>query len=157
MKTPFREFFRYAEWKERFLKEYEAIRSKDYSIYESEIKKLYPEAEERSLRALVCMYVGGYEKRLEDEDVRFWANWAFVKTYKTFGGLRQLSEKELCFLFYSMGKLFVPLLLHEKGVKSESFKALSREEQERAVSDVLETVWENHFIRILQILPSLFE
>ncbi|WP_448583337.1 hypothetical protein [Thermocrinis sp.] len=153
MKTPFQEFLRYKEWKERFLKDYETIKSKDLSSQ----RKLYPELDERSLKALTCMYVGGYEKRLEDEDVRFWTNWAFLKTYKTFGGLSHLNEMELCFLFYSLGKIFVPLLLHEKGVKSESFKALSQEEQERAVSDVLDTVWENHFIRILQVLPSLFE
>ncbi len=157
MKTPFQEFFRYGEWKERFLREYENIESKVRYLRESEINKLYPEIDERSLKALGCMHVGGYEKRLEDQDVLFWTNWAFFKTYKTFGGLSQLSEKELCFLFYSLGKIFVPLLLHEKGVKSESFKALSPEEQEKAVSDVLDTVWENHFIRILQILPSLIE
>jgi len=100
LKTPFQEFFRYGEWKERFLREYENIESKVRYLRESEINKL---------------------------------------------------------LFYSLGKIFVPLLLHEKGVKSESFKALSPEEQEKAVSDVLDTVWENHFIRILQILPSLIE
>ncbi|MCS7285483.1 MAG: hypothetical protein NZ527_07165, partial [Hydrogenobacter thermophilus] len=66
-----------------------------------------------------------------------------------------LSDEELSFLFYCLGKLFVPLLLHEKGVKSESFKALSKEEQESAVSDVLDTIWENHIIRILQVLPYM--
>ncbi|MFN3599246.1 MAG: hypothetical protein ACK4VK_05890 [Aquificaceae bacterium] len=47
------------------------------------------------------------------------------------------------------------MLLHEKGVKSEAFKGLSKEEQERAVQEELEVVWENHLIRILQILPFL--
>jgi len=115
------------------------------------------EKTERLLKALASMYVGGYEKRLEDEDVRYWTNWAGIKTYKTLGGFPQLSDVELSFLFYAVGKLFVPLLLHEKGVKSESFKRLSPKEQEEAVSEVLDVIWENHLIRILQILPSLFQ
>jgi len=101
------------------------------------------EKTERLLKALASMYVGGYEKRLEDEEVRYWTNWAGIKTYKTFGGFPQLSDLELSFLFY--------------GVKSESFKKLSPKEQEEAVSEVLDVIWENHLIRILQILPSLFQ
>ncbi|WP_448587502.1 hypothetical protein [Thermocrinis sp.] len=157
MKTPFHEFFRYVEWKERFLRDYESIKERDTSQLKRELRELYPQVDERLTKALLCMHVGGFEKRLEDEEVRHWTHWAFAKTCKTFGGFSQLSERELCFIFYSLGKLFVPLLMHEKGVKSESFKALSREDQEKAVSDVLDTLWENHLIRILQILPSLFE
>ncbi len=157
MKNPFQEFFRYAQWKDRFLKDYEEINSKDIHLLESFLQDFEIEKTQRLLKALVSMYVGGYEKRLEDEDVRCWTNWAGIKTYKTFGGFPQLSDMELSFLFYAMGKLFVPLLLHEKGVKSESFKRLSPEEQEEAVSEVLDVIWENHLIRILQILPSLFQ
>jgi len=158
LKGPFHEFFRYKEWKERFLEDYQSIQTKDFSLLKllkESIKDL--QVDDRSLKALACMYVGGYERRLEDEEIKRWTNWAFLKTYKTFNGFSQLSDLELCFLFYSLGKLFVPLLLHEKGVKSESFKSLSPEEQEKAVSDVLDTLWENHLIRILQILPSLFQ
>ena len=154
MKNPFQEFFRYAQWKERFLKDYEEINSKDLSLLESSLQGFDVEKTERLLKALASMYVGGYEKRLEDEDVRYWTNWAGIKTYKTFGGFPQLSDLELSFLFYAVGKLFVPLLLHEKGVKSESFKRLSPKEQEDAVSEVLDVIWENHLIRILQILTE---
>ena len=52
-------------------------------------------------------------------------------------------------------KVFVPLLLHERGVKSESFKSLPTEEQEKAVMEELEVIRENHLIRVLQILPYL--
>ncbi|MFN7065037.1 MAG: hypothetical protein ACK4OF_02660 [Aquificaceae bacterium] len=45
--------------------------------------------------------------------------------------------------------------MHEKGVKSEAFKGLSPEEQERVVQEELEVIWENHLIRILQISPFL--
>jgi hypothetical protein len=157
LKNPFQEFFRYAQWKERFLKDYEEINSKDLSLLESSLQGFDVEKTERLLKALASMYVGGYEKRLEDEEVRYWTNWAGIKTYKTFGGFPQLSDLELSFLFYAVGKLFVPLLLHEKGVKSESFKRLSPKEQDGAVSEVLDVIWENHLIRILQILPSLFQ
>ena len=30
----------------------------------------------------ISMYVGGYEKRVEDPEVRYWTNWAGIKTYK---------------------------------------------------------------------------
>jgi hypothetical protein len=138
-------------------RDYEEINSKDLSLLESSLQGFDVEKTERLLRSLASMYAGGYEKRLEDEEVRFWTNWAGIKTYKTFGGFPQLSDLELSFLFYAVGKLFVPLLLHEKGVKSESFKRLSPKEQEDAVSEVLDVIWENHLIRILQILPSLFQ
>ncbi len=72
-------------------------------------------------------------------------NWKeqFLKDYEKIT-LRELEDL--------IGKVFVPLLLHKRGVKSEAFKGLSKEEQERVVQEELEVVWENHLIRILQIL-----
>ena len=142
MKNPFQEFTRYSEWKERFLKDRDRI------------KEINPKPSRLS-EAIAAMYVGGLEHRTQDEEIRRWTDWAGEKTYRTFNGFPELSNEELSFLFYCLGKLFVPLLLHEKGVKSESFKALTQEEQESAVSDVLDTIWENHLIRILQILPYM--
>jgi hypothetical protein len=92
LKNPFQEFFRYAQWKERFLKDYEEINSKDLSLLESSLQGFDVEKTERLLKALASMYVGGYEKRLEDEDVRYWTNWAGIKTYRTFGGFPRLSD-----------------------------------------------------------------
>ncbi|MCS6998318.1 MAG: hypothetical protein RMH93_05245 [Aquificaceae bacterium] len=155
MKLPHYEFIRYEGWKEQFLKDYDLIVSKGLEGLQEEIRDLYPEVEERLLRALLSLHVGGYEKRLEDREVRYWTNWAGLKTYRTFNSFPQLSELELAFLFYAMGKVFVPLLLHERGVKSESFKRLTPEEQERAVMEELEVIWENHLIRLLQIIPFL--
>lgn len=143
MMKPFQEFIRYSEWKDRFLKDKERIRALEN--YENP----------RLSKAIASMYVGGLEHRTQDEEIKKWTDWAGEKTYRTFNGFPQLSDEELSFLFYCLGKLFVPLLLHEKGVKSESFKALTQEEQESAVSDVLDTIWENHIIRILQVLPYM--
>lgn len=101
------------------------------------------------------MYVGDYEKRLEDSEVRCWTNWAGIRTYRTFNAFPQLSDIELSFVFYAIGKVFVPMLLHERGGRSESFKKLPPEEQEKAVMEELEVIWENHLIRVLQIIPYL--
>ena len=155
MKVPHQEFIRYLGWKERFLQDYEAITSKDTESIKKEVSELYPQPDERLLKALVSMYIGGYEKRVEDPVVRYWTNWAGVKTYKTFNAFPNLSDVELAFVFYSMGKIFVPLLLHERGVKSEPFQRLSKEEQEEAVQEELNVIWENHLIRILQVLSFL--
>ena len=155
MRLPYHEFIRYEGWKEQFIKDYDLITSKDVKDLAEDLKALYPEAGERLLKALISMHVGGYEKRLQDPEVRYWTNWAGIKTYRTFNGFPQLSDKELAFVFYAMGKVFVPLLLHERGVKSESFKSLTSDEQEKAVMDELEVIWENHLIRILQIIPFL--
>ncbi len=155
LRVPHQEFIRYEGWKEQFLKDYEKINSRDIHKLAQEIEEMYPEQEERLFKALISMYVGGYEKRLEDPEIRYWTNWAGIKTYRTFNGFPQLSDMELAFAFYAMGKVFVPLLLHEKGVKSKSFKGLSQEEQEKAVMEELEVIWENHLIRVLQILPFL--
>jgi len=144
---PFYEFTRYVQWKDRFLEDRERIR---------ELEKEYEGTEEpRLLKAILSMYVGGMEKRIKDEEIKRWTDWGGKKTYQTFNGFPQLSDEELSFLFYSLGKLFVPLLLHEKGVKSETFKRLPPKEQEDAVLEVLDTLWENHLIRILQILPYM--
>ena len=101
------------------------------------------------------MYVGGVERRVEDEEIRGWTNWAAVKTYRTFNGFPILSDLEVAFVFYAIGKLFVPLLLHERGVKSEVFKRLSKEEQEEAVLEELDTIWETQLTLILQALKLL--
>ncbi len=66
-----------------------------------------------------------------------------------------LYDRALAFLFYALGKLFVPLLLHERVVKSQGFKALSIKDQEKAILEELDIIWENHLIRILHILPYL--
>lgn len=153
MKLPHQEFIRYSAWKDRFLEAYNSIEAKDVESIGKEIYALYPEADERFLRALLSMYVGGYERRVEDPEIRHWTNWAAVETYRTFNAFPNLSDVELAFLFYGLGKLFVPLLLHERGVKSESFKRLSKEEQEAAVREELNVLWENHLIRMLQVLP----
>lgn len=155
MRLPHQEFIRYEGWKEQFLKDYREISSRDVEKLFEDIHDIYPHEDQRLAKALISMYVGGYEKRLEDSEVRYWTNWAGIKTYKTFNGFPQLSDIELAFAFYSIGKVFVPLLLHERGVKSESFKKLTKEEQEKAVMEELEVIWENHLIRVLQILPFL--
>ncbi|ADC89220.1 hypothetical protein Thal_0586 [Thermocrinis albus DSM 14484] len=139
MKYPYAEFIRYIEWRDRYLKECEEL----------------PPFQDRFLRALECMYVGGVKQRTEDPEVKHWADWAALKTYRHFNGFPHLSDKELMFVFYVLGKLLIPLLLHEKGVKSESFKALSLQDQEKAVEDVLDTIWEQNIIRLLQILPQM--
>ncbi len=151
MKNPFSELNRYVSWKERFLGDYPKILDHDLQDLKEETNTDDP----RLLRALVSMYIGGMEHRVKDDEIRYWTNWAGIKTYKTFNGFPNLSDKQLNFLFYAIGKLFVPLLFHERGVKSESFKSLSPEDQEKAVTDELEVIWENHLIRILQVLDYL--
>lgn len=143
---PFPEFIRYSKWKDQFLQSYPKVQ-RLWSSLRGE------EKDDRFSMALASMYVGGMEHRLNDKSVKRWARWACEKTYKTYNAFSWLSDIELCFIFYSIGKLFIPLLLHEKGVNSESFKSLTQEEQEEAVSQVLDTLWENHLIRLLQILP----
>jgi len=153
---PFQELQRFINWKERFLKDYERIEGGDLQILKKELKDLWDgEPEGRLLRAVRSMYVGGMERRVEDEEVRRWTNWAAVKTYKTFNGFPLLSDLELAFVFYAMGKIFVPLLLHERGVKSETFKNLPLEEQEEAVFEELDTIWETQLTLILQALEFL--
>ncbi|SHK45633.1 DUF3467 domain-containing protein [Thermocrinis minervae] len=155
MKNPFKDLTRYIEWKERFLEDYGKIREEDLKTIEEDIRDLFPNPERRLLLALRSMYLGGMEKRVEDEEIRRWTNFAGVETYRTFNSFPHLSDLELAFVFYAIGKIFVPLLLHERGVKSESFKRLSKEDQEKAVMDELDVIWENHLIRVLQILPYL--
>lgn len=156
MKLPFQELHRFINWKERFLRDYEKIERSDLDVIRKEIKDLWDgEPDERLLKAIRSMYVGGMERRVEDEEIRRWTNWAAIKTYRTFNGFPILSDIELAFVFYAIGKLFVPLLLHERGVKSEAFKRLSREEQEEAVFEELDTIWETQLTLILQALEFL--
>jgi len=156
MKLPFHELHRFLSWKERFLKDYDRIEKSDLEVIKEEIKDLWDEEpDERLLRAIRSMYVGGMEHRVEDPKIRRWTNWAAIKTYKTFNRFPILSDIELAFVFYAIGKLFVPLLLHERGVKSEAFKRLSKEEQEEAVFEELDTIWETQLTLILQSLKFL--
>ncbi len=156
MKLPFHELHRFINWKEKFLRDYEKIEKSDLDLIKEEIKDLWDEEpDERLLKAIRSMYVGGMERRVEDEEIRRWTNWAAVKTYKTFNRFPILSDIELAFVFYAIGKLFVPLLLHERGVKSEAFKRLPREEQEEAVFEELDTIWETQLTLILQALEFL--
>ncbi|NPA32731.1 MAG: DUF3467 domain-containing protein [Aquificae bacterium] len=154
--TPFRELQRFIHWKERFLRDYERIDRGELDAIRREVESLLGSApDDRLLIALRAMYVGGMERRVEDEEVRYWTNWAGVRTYETFNRFPHLSDAELAFVFWALGKLFVPLLLHERGVKSESFKRLTKEEQEDAVLDELDTLWETQLTLILQALSFL--
>jgi hypothetical protein len=156
MRSPFKELHRFMNWKERFLNDYERIERSDLELIREEVKELLgEEPDDRLLRAVRSMYVGGMEKRVEDEEIRRWTNWAAVKTYLTFNRFTMLSDIELSFVFYAIGKLFVPLLMHERGVKSEAFKRLSREKQEEAVFEELDTIWETQLTLILQSLQFL--
>lgn len=156
MKNPFKEFHRFMNWKDKFLNDYEKIESSDLDLMRDEVRELLGrEPDDRLLKAVRSMYVGGMERRVEDPEIRRWTNWAAVKTYKTFNEFPILSDTELAFVFYSIGKLFVPLLMHERGVKSEAFRRLSQEEQEEAVLDELDTIWETQLTLILQALQFL--
>ena len=156
MNLPFKELYRYLGWKDRFEKDYEKILNSDLDFIAKELRTLgIDNPDDRLLRAVRSMYVGGMERRVEDEEIRRWTNWAAVKTYRTFNGLPNLTDKELAFAFYSIGKLFVPLLMHERGVKSESFKKLPKEEQEEAVFDELDTIWETQLTLILQAIQFM--
>ncbi len=156
MTPPFKELYRYLGWKDRFLRDYGKIEEADLSFIEEELKELGEEnPDQRLLKAVRSMYVGGMEKRVEDEEIRRWTNWAALKTYRTFNGFPNLSDRQLSFAFYSIGKLFVPLLMHERGVKSESFKRLSRQEQEEAVFEELDTIWETQLTLILQAIQFM--
>ncbi len=143
-------------WKDRFIRDYEKIEGSDLELIREEVKELLgEEPDERLLKAVRSMYVGGMERRVEDPEIRRWTNWAAVKTYKTFNRFPILTEPELAFVFYAIGKLFVPLLMHERGVKSQAFKKLSPEEQEEAVFEELDTIWETQLTLILQALQFL--
>ncbi len=156
MKNPFQELHRFMNWKERFLSDYSKIERSDLELIREEVRELLgEEPDDRLLMAVRSMYVGGMERRVEDPEVRRWTNWSAVKTYRTFNRFPNLSDIELSFVFYSIGKLFVPLLMHERGVKSEAFKRLPPEEQEEAVFDELDTVWETQLTLILQSLQFL--
>ncbi len=156
MTPPFKELYRYLGWKDRFLQDYGKIEEADLTFIEEELKELGEEnPDQRLLKAVRSMYVGGMEKRVEDEEIRRWTNWAALKTYRTFNGFPNLSDRQLSFAFYSIGKLFVPLLMHERGVKSESFKRLSRQEQEEAVFEELDTIWETQLTLILQAIQFM--
>jgi len=143
-----KELRRLLRWKERFLKEYPAELPHG-------VRKLSPLKEGRFLLALAHFVKGGREERLREEEVLRWALFGAKETYETFGGFKSLSEKELSFTFWVLGKLFVPLLLHERGVLSEAFRSLREEEKERAVREELESLWETQLPLILSSLEFL--
>jgi hypothetical protein len=156
MSLPFKEVKRFLLWRDKFLEDLAKIEGGDLEPLRSEIKDLTGEdPDTRLLKAIKSMYVGGMERRLEDPWVRRWALWGGLKTYETFNGFPGLEERELCFVFYSLGKIFIPLLLHERGVRSEAFRKLSREDQEKAVLEELDTIWETQLTLILQSLQFL--
>lgn len=110
---------------------------------------------ERLAIAIASAIIGGIESRTKDEEVRRWAIWGVEQTMKTFNNFPKLSENQLSYLFFVLGRHFIPVLLHEKGIKSDSFKALSEEEQLKAVMDVLDINFENVVIRCLQAIDFL--
>ncbi|MFN7065038.1 MAG: hypothetical protein ACK4OF_02665 [Aquificaceae bacterium] len=116
MKAPHYEFIRYENWKEQFLRDHEKITSKGLEDLAKKIENIYSEVEERFLKAILSMYLGGYGKRVQDPEVRYWTNWAGVKTYKTFNKFPQLSDIEVSFLFYSIGKRSLSLYFCTKRV-----------------------------------------
>lgn len=109
----------------------------------------------RTSLAIASAIIGGIESRTKDEEVRRWAIWGVLETLKTFNNFPRLSDNQISYLFFVLGRHFIPILLHEKGVKSESFKALTEEEQIKAVSDVLDINFENVVIRCLQAIDFL--
>ena len=124
--TPFKELQRFINWKERFLRDYEKIKQGELDRIREEVRNLLgEEPDNRLLKALRSMYVGGMEHRVEDEEIRYWTNWAGVKTYETFNRFPLLSDIELSFVFWALGKLFVPLLMHERGVSQNLSKNLT--------------------------------
>ncbi len=110
---------------------------------------------ERLALAIASAIIGGIESRTKDEEVRKWAIWGVEQTMNTFNNFPKLSENQLSYLFFVLGRHFIPVLLHEKGIKSDSFKALSEEEQLKAVMDVLDINFENVVIRCLQAIDFL--
>ncbi len=152
MKAP--ELTRLLRWRDRFLRDRELLH-----VGEDLVKELGGltgrKPEERLLQAVRAFQVGGGERRLEDPNVRYWANWAALKTYETFNRFPHLSDAELAFVFYALGKLFVPLLLHDRGVRSPAFGALPPEEKESAVLEELDTLWETQLPLLLRALQLL--
>ncbi len=132
-----------------------------YEKYKDAVKSIqnykheFSDLADREALALASAIIGGIESRTKDEEVRHWAIWGVMETMKTFNGFPKLSENQLSYLFFVLGRHFIPVLLHEKGIKSDSFKALSQEEQLKAVSDVLDINFENVVIRCLQAIDFL--
>ncbi|MCS7083387.1 MAG: hypothetical protein NZL90_00180 [Aquificaceae bacterium] len=134
---PFGELSRFRSWAQRFKEEFS------------------PPDAQRFEKALEAMRFGGRKERLLDERVYYWTNFCAEYTYRLFNSFKDLNDNELCFVFYALGKLLVPLFLHERGVCSEAFSKLSKDEQEKAVLEELNSLLENQIIGILQSLPYL--
>ena len=151
MSAPLRRFIL---WRKRFLEDWDPSDT-DTRLLEDLRSILGKEPEERLLMAVSALRAGGGMWRLEDPEVRFWAVRGAVETYRAFNGFPHLSEEELAFVFYALGKLFVPLLMHERGVRSERFKSMSPAEREKAVLAELDTLWETQLPLILRALQLL--
>ncbi len=141
-------------WRKRFLRDWDPSDA-DAHLLKDLRRILGEEPEERLLMAVSALRAGGGAWRLKDPEVRFWAVRGAVETYRAFNGFPHLSGEELAFVFYGLGKLFVPLLMHERGVRSESFKSMSPTEREDAVLEELDTLWETQLPLILRALQLL--
>ncbi len=109
----------------------------------------------RTSLAIASAIIGGIESRTKDEETKYWAIWGVLETLKTFNGFPRLSNNQLSYLFFVLGRHFIPVLLHEKGVKSDAFKSLNKDDQIKAVQDVLDINFENVVIRCLQAIEFL--
>ncbi|MEN3033613.1 MAG: hypothetical protein ABDH18_01315 [Aquificaceae bacterium] len=135
---PFEEFFRFKAWSERYKEEFKP-----------------PSTASRFEKAMEAMRFGGRKERLLDSRVLYWTDFCGNYTYRLFNSFENLTDEELCFVFYVLGKLFIPLLLHERGVCSEAFSKLSEKEQEEAVLEEINAILENKIVGLLQSLPYL--
>jgi hypothetical protein len=138
---------------QKYIDLYEKYKASKENI--QDYKKDFNEENGRLAIAIASAIIGGIESRAKDEEVRRWAIWGVKETMKTFNSFPRLSENQLSYLFFVLGRHFVPVLLHEKGIKSDSFKALPEEEQLKAVMDVLDINFENVVIRCLQAIDFL--
>lgn len=118
-------------------------------------KESFDQQDKRMALAIASAIIGGIESRTHDIEIKKWAMWGVLETMKTFNNFSKLSDNQLSYLFFVLGRHFIPTLLHDRGVKSESFKNLSEEEQLKAVEDVLDINFENVVIRCLQAIEFL--
>ncbi len=140
---------------QKYIDLYDKYKDASKSIQNYKEEFINKTTDDRLALAIASAIIGGIESRTKDEEVRRWAIWGVEQTMKTFNGFPRLSENQLSYLFFVLGRHFIPILLHEKGIKSDSFKALSEEEQIKAVMDVLDINFENVVIRCLQAIDFL--
>lgn len=149
----YKETKKFADLLTKYLESKEDIKNLLEKINKNEIldiaKALNIEIDERALLLISAFIEGGIEKRYQDEEIRYWAIWGALKTYETFNGFKHISPNRAMYIFFTLGRHYIPTLLHEKGVKYEAFKKLSKKEQEKAVKEVLDVYWENVVIRAM--------